>query len=30
MFFIKHSNEQGVADAIFYAGDYTGVIALVP
>jgi hypothetical protein len=30
IFFIKQTNEQGVADASFVAGDYASVIALLP
>jgi hypothetical protein len=30
VFFIKQTNEQGVADASFMAGDYASVIALLP
>jgi hypothetical protein len=30
VFYLKNSNMQGVADASFHAGEYAGVIALLP
>ncbi len=30
VFYLKFTNQEGVADASFLAGEYTGVIALVP
>jgi hypothetical protein len=30
IFYLKYTNQAGVADATFPAGDYTGVIALLP